>query len=43
MPLALFDLDNTLLAGDSDYLWGQFLVERGIVDGEFYEKENQRF
>ena len=43
MTLALFDLDNTLLAGDSDYLWGQFLVERGIVDGEYYESENQRF
>ena len=43
MALALFDLDNTLLAGDSDYLWGQFLVEKGIVDGEYYEKENQRF
>ena len=43
MALALFDLDNTLLAGDSDYLWGQFLVEHGIVDGEFYENENQRF
>jgi HAD superfamily hydrolase (TIGR01490 family) len=43
MALALFDLDNTLLAGDSDYLWGCFLVERGIVDREFYESENQRF
>ena len=43
MALALFDLDNTLLAGDSDYLWGVFLAEQGIVDAEFYEKENQRF
>lgn len=43
MPLALFDLDNTLLAGDSDYLWGEFLVERGIVDGEHYARENERF
>lgn len=43
MPLALFDLDNTLLAGDSDYLWGQFLVERGIVDRGAYESENERF
>lgn len=42
-PLAVFDLDNTLLAGDSDYLWGQFLVDRGIVDGESYERENRRF
>lgn len=43
MPLALFDLDNTLLAGDSDYLWSEFLVERGIVDGEHYARENERF
>lgn len=43
MSLALFDLDNTLLAGDSDYLWGQFLVTQGIVDGARYEQENQRF
>jgi len=43
MTLALFDLDNTLLDGDSDYLWGCFLVEHGIVDGEFYEAENRRF
>ena len=43
MSLAIFDLDNTLLAGDSDYLWGQFLVKEGIVDGEHYEAENLRF
>lgn len=43
MSLAIFDLDNTLLSDDSDYLWGQFLVEQGLVDGEFYERENQRF
>ena len=43
MSLAIFDLDNTLLAGDSDYLWGRFLVEREIVDGAWYERENQRF
>ncbi len=43
MALALFDLDNTLLNGDSDYLWGCFLVEHGIVDGEYYEAENRRF
>ncbi len=43
MPLALFDLDNTLLAGDSDYLWGEFLTEQGIVDKATYERENQRF
>ncbi len=43
MSLAIFDLDNTLLGGDSDYLWGQFLVERGIVDGDLYKQENDRF
>ena len=43
MALALFDLDNTLLAGDSDYLWGCFLAREGLVDGEAYERENLRF
>ena len=43
MNLAIFDLDNTLLNGDSDYLWGQFLAAEGIVDGDYYERENQRF
>jgi HAD superfamily hydrolase (TIGR01490 family) len=43
MRLAVFDLDHTLLAGDSDYLWGEFLVERGLVDGETYARENKRF
>lgn len=43
MPLAIFDLDNTLLGGDSDYLWGNYLVSAGLVNGEFYERENQRF
>ena len=43
MELAIFDLDNTLLNGDSDYLWGRFLASKGIVDGDFYERENQRF
>jgi len=43
VAIALFDLDNTLIAGDSDYLWGCFLVEQGIVDGARYERENRRF
>jgi HAD superfamily hydrolase (TIGR01490 family) len=43
LALAIFDLDNTLLAGDSDYLWGVFLTERGIVDEEEFERENERF
>lgn len=41
--LAIFDLDHTLLDGDSDYLWGQFLVEQGKVDGESYERQNRIF
>jgi len=43
LKLAIFDLDNTLLAGDSDYLWGQYLIERGAVDAATYERENERF
>ena len=43
MSLAIFDLDNTLLGGDSDYLWGEFLVEQGIVDGDHYLRENERY
>lgn len=41
--LALFDLDHTLLPFDSDYEWGQFLVCRGVVDGEQYAKSNEQF
>ena len=43
MKLALFDLDNTLLAGDSDFEWAQFLIERGVLDREVYEARNQEF
>jgi len=43
MTLAIFDLDNTLLAGDSDHLWGQYLVDNQRVDGETYQRENERF
>jgi HAD superfamily hydrolase (TIGR01490 family) len=43
VDLALFDLDNTLLAGDSDYEWAQFLIDRGVVDRARYEAENDRF
>lgn len=43
MHLALFDLDNTLLDGDSDHLWGEFLIARGVVDAETYRRENDRF
>ena len=40
MRLALFDLDNTLLSCDSDYEWGQFLVDRGVLDRDEYEAQN---
>lgn len=43
LNLAIFDLDNTLLNGDSDYQWGQFLIGHHIVDGEEYERENDRY
>jgi HAD superfamily hydrolase (TIGR01490 family) len=43
MSLALFDLDNTLLSDDSDFLWGCFLVEKGLVDKKSYDEANQRF
>lgn len=43
MALAIFDLDNTLIADDSDYLWGQFLVDRNIVDKDYYEAANAKF
>lgn len=43
MSLAIFDLDNTLIANDSDYLWGQFLVDKGIVDKQKYDEANKQF
>ena len=43
MKLAIFDLDNTLIAGDSDYAWGTFLVDRGIVSKDYYQQQNARF
>jgi HAD superfamily hydrolase (TIGR01490 family) len=43
VSLAIFDLDNTLIADDSDYLWGQFLVDQRIVDRAYYEDANARF
>lgn len=43
MQLAIFDLDNTLLGGDSDYLWGQYLIEQGAVSQANYEAKNARF
>lgn len=43
MRLALFDLDNTLLGGDSDHAWGDYLCERGILDGDAYKSRNDAF
>lgn len=43
MKLALFDLDNTLLAGDSDFAWGQFLIEEGVLERADYEARNQHY
>lgn len=43
MALAIFDLDNTLIAGDSDHGWGEFLVRRGKVEADHYRAMNDRF
>lgn len=43
MALAIFDLDNTLLNGDSDHAWGEFLCEKGIVDTDAYREANDYF
>ena len=43
MNLALFDLDNTLLSGDSDFEWAQFLIEQGVLDRELFEAKNLAF
>ncbi|MFT4863477.1 MAG: HAD superfamily hydrolase (TIGR01490 family) [Pseudohongiellaceae bacterium] len=43
MRLALFDLDNTLLAGDSDHAWGEYLIKRGLVDAQHHAEANDRF
>lgn len=43
MKLALFDLDNTLLSGDSDFEWAQFLISKGVVDCELQEAKNIQF
>lgn len=43
MKLAIFDLDNTLIAGDSDHAWGEFLVAQGLVDSVWYKAQNDKF
>ncbi|MDC0005278.1 HAD family phosphatase [Gammaproteobacteria bacterium] len=41
--LVIFDLDNTILKGDSDYSWINFLIEEGHVDQKEYESRNKYF
>ena len=43
MALAIFDLDKTLITGDSDFLWGEFMSENGMVDRANYQKRNADF
>jgi HAD superfamily hydrolase (TIGR01490 family) len=43
MALAIFDLDETLIRADSDHEWGQFAVDRGLVDGQVHKKRNDDF
>lgn len=43
MSLAIFDLDHTLLSGDSDHAWGEFLVRQQIVDPSHYQRQNDHF
>jgi HAD superfamily hydrolase (TIGR01490 family) len=43
MDLVLFDLDNTLLSGDSDYSWAEFLISKGVLDREIQSRRNQEF
>ena len=43
MALAIFDLDNTLINGDSDHRWGEFLCAEGLVDPRSFRQENDRF
>jgi len=43
MRLAIFDLDHTLLAGDSDHLWGEFMIDQGLVEAATHKRQNDRF
>ncbi len=43
MALAIFDLDNTLIAGDSDHAWSEFLISEGLVDAELVKQANDEF
>ena len=41
MRLALFDLDHTLLDGDSDQLWCDFLIDKGMLDKVIFSAQNE--
>jgi phosphoserine phosphatase len=41
--LAIFDLDNTLLGGDSDHAWGEYLIHAGLVDADEHRRRNDGF
>ena len=43
MKLAIFDLDNTLIGGDSDHLWGEFLISREVVDATSFREQNDQY
>jgi HAD superfamily hydrolase (TIGR01490 family) len=43
MALAIFDLDHTLIHGDSDHAWGEFVADKGLVDGASYRQRNDEF
>lgn len=40
MPLTQFDLDHTLLNGDSDVLWCDFLIGKGVLDKQHFAARN---
>ena len=43
VKLVIFDLDNTLIAGDSDHAWGEFLISKELVDPIVYAQKNDHF
>jgi len=43
MTLAIFDLDHTLLSGDSDHAWGEFLIGKEVVDAEAHRRANEHY
>ncbi len=43
MPLAIFDLDETLIATDSDHEWGEYVCDNGLVDSEYHRRQNDAF